>query len=72
MFLLLSLAGRAVVFLFENRVRLNGFEFSLEVVDGVAVCATVGAAAGVGEVVPIVFGFFAVAAPGVGILVISR
>ena len=53
----------AVVFLLEDGIRLHGFELGLEVVDSVAVRAAVGAAAGVGEVVAVVFGFFAVAAP---------
>ena len=65
-FLFFGIAARPVVFFFEDRIGLDGLELSLKVVDGVAMGAAVGTTAGVGEIVAVVFGFFAITAPWYG------
>lgn len=53
----------SVIFLFEDYIRLDGLEFGLEVADGMAMGAAVGATTSVGEGVAIIVLFFARTAP---------
>lgn len=54
---------RSVVTFLEHWLRFDGFEFSLEIGDGMTMGAAVGTAAGVGELVAIILAFFAGGAP---------
>lgn len=57
------LTPRFVEVLLEHGLRLDGFEFGLEIGDGMAMGATIGPTAGVGELVAIVLALFAGGAP---------
>jgi hypothetical protein len=52
-----------MIFFLEDRVSIGSLEFGLEVTDGMAVGAAVGATTGVGEVVAIVLGLVSRSAP---------
>ena len=59
----LGAASGSMIFFFEDRIRLDGFKFGLEVADSIAMGAAVGATTGVGKVIAIVLSFFAITAP---------
>lgn len=60
---LVHIGGSAVNLLLEDRLGIGGFEFGLEITDGMAMGAAVGATAGIGEVVAIILHLIARAAP---------
>jgi hypothetical protein len=62
-FFLVGAAGGSMVFLLEDRIGFDRFEFSLEVTDGITMGATIGTATTVGKVISVVLGFFADMAP---------
>ena len=55
--------GSTMKLLLEDRVGLKGLELGLEIGDVVGVLAAIGAATGIGEIVPIVMGLFSRSAP---------
>jgi len=62
-FVVVDAASGPVVFLLEDWIGFDGFEFGLEVADGITMGATIGAAATVGKVVSVVLCFFTDMAP---------
>ena len=60
---LVEIGGSAVKLLLEDGLGVRGFEFGLEITNGMAVSAAVGATASVGEVVTIVLHLVSRAAP---------
>lgn len=52
-----------MIFLFEDHIRLDGLELGLEVADGMAMGAAIGATTSISEGVAIVILFFAGTAP---------
>ena len=55
----------AMVFLLEDRIRLDSLELGLEIADGVTMGAAVGTTTGIGEVVAIILGLVTRSAPEV-------
>ena len=54
-----------MVFLLEDRIRLDSLELGLEIADGVTMGAAIGTTTGIGEVVAIILGLVTRSAPEV-------